>query len=274
MNSDKGMGSSGKKVRRFNEYMDHLLENRKKEVIKEDLINEFNIRNGQGLTSPSTLTTTEETRLLMEYMDRANLFHISKRDEKRGKVLTLRKFFKSKRNQQVEVYSKCGTKPLYTEGKVSTIGRDFVMLTNLKERIWIPYSAIESANIPYGIPNYSNTHQHYLYDNNLRNKLLFNFGETVSKRDTLKQQFFEESLQSNLDSWKNTWVEIYLDEQIKKVGRIAESKDKKLTLSFFGRLEDIEINQIKFAETVRVLCVFSYVMKTLRKTKENNSNIW
>lgn len=265
---DKGIGTSGKKVRRFNDYMDHLLETRKKEVIKEDIINEFNIRNGQGLTSPTTLTTTEETRMLMEYMDRANLFHIAKRDEKRGKVLTLRKFFKSKRNQQVEVYSKCGTEPVYTEGKVSTIGRDFVMLTNLKERIWIPYSAIESANIPYGIPNYSNTHQNYIYDNNLRNKLLYNLGETVSKREALKQLFFEETLQTNLNSWRDTWVEIHLDDDDKKIGRIIESKDKKLTLRFFGRIEDIEIKQVKFVGTVRVLSVFSHIMKTLTNTRK------
>ena len=82
------------------------------------------------------------------------------------------------------------------------------MLTNLKKRIWIPYTAIESATIPFGFPSYSNTHQHFIYDNQLQQKLVLQFGETVAKREALIQQFFEESLQTNLNSWKGMWVEV------------------------------------------------------------------
>lgn len=245
----------------LDEYTKKLLEQRQKEQIKVDIINEFNSKNGYGLTSPTTSTTTEETRLLMEYIDRANMFNILKHDEKRGKLLKLRKFFKSKRNQQVEIYLKIGTEATYREGKVSTIGRDFVMLTNLRERMWIPYSVIESANIPFGIPNYSNTHQHYLFDNNLRKKLLHQFGETVSKRDLLKQQFFEESLQTNLDSWKETWVAIYLDETNKKIGKIHSVKDSNLELRFFGEEMSLKISEVKFIETIRLFSLIRHFYK-------------
>ena len=248
----------------LNEYRKELLERVERETPKEDIINEFNVRKGQGITSPTTPSTTEETRLLMEYIDRANVFNLSERDEKRGKVLKLRKFFKMKRNQQVEVYAKCGTESLYKVGKVSTIGRDFVMLTTLKERMWIPYSVIESANIPYGIPNYSNTHQHFLYDNNLRNKLVHQFGETVAKRDLLKQQFFEESIQTNLEAWKDTWVAVYLDSEEKKLGKISSCKDGKLVLSFFGECLHINLVDLKYIETIRLLTIFTHVFKRMK----------
>ena len=257
-------GNSTKKLH-LNEYTEKLLEQRKKEQVKENLINEFNIKNGFGLTSPTTSTTTEETRLLMEYIDRANMFNISKHDEKRGKLIKLRKFFKSKRNQQVEIYFKIGIKPYYKEGKVSTVGRDFVMITNLRERMWIPYSVIESANIPFGIPNYSNTHQHYLFDNNLRKKLLHQFGETVSKRDVLKQQFFEESLQTNLDSWKETLVAVYLDENTKKIGKIRHVDATNLDLLFFGEDISLKMSKVKFIETLRLFSLISHFYKTLSR---------
>lgn len=251
----------------LNEYRKELLERLKREPPKEDIINEFNVRDGKGITSPTTASTTEETRLLMEYIDRANLFNISERDKKRGKFLKLRKFFKSKRNQQVEVYAKCGEDSIYKVGKVSTIGRDFVMLTNLKERMWIPYSVIESANIPYGIPNYSNTHQHFLYDNNLRYKLVYQFGDTVSKRDLLKQQFFEESLQTNLETWKETWVIVSLNHKTKKVGKIVNCEQNSLVLTFFGENFHVNLNEIKYIETTRLFTLFSHVFRRFSRNQ-------
>ena len=58
------------------------------------------------------------------------------------------------------------------------------------------------------MPTYSNTHQHHIYDNQLQQKLVLRFGETIAKRDALVQQFFEESIRTNLHSWKGTWVEV------------------------------------------------------------------
>ena len=267
MKEDKST-KKGKKIY-FNDYKKELIERKMSEVVKTDIINEFNIRNGKGLTSPTSGTTTEESRLLTDYIDKANIFTISKQDVRRGKNLKLRKFLKSKRNQQVEIYSKCGSESRYKEGKVSTIGRDFVMLTNLKERVWIPYSTIESANNPFGIPTYSNTHQHYLYDNQLRKKLIQQFGETVAKRDVLIQQFYEESMQTNLDSWKDTWVVVHLNEILKKVGKIVSSKDDILHIAFFGKEEHMNLKDVQYVETIRLLTLFTYMFKHSEKKHKN-----
>ncbi|MBM6618201.1 hypothetical protein JR050_11080 [Bacillus sp. RD4P76] len=254
----------------LNEYTQIILDKRKIEVEKVDPINELNTQKGNGLTSPTTSTTTEETRLLMDYIDKSNLFTISKADQTKGRILKLRKFFKSKRNQQVEIYVTRGNKTIYKEGKVNTIGRDFVMLTNLKERTWIPYSVIISANIPTGIPNYSNTHQHILFDNNLRKKLLHSFGETVANREVLKQLFFEESLQTNLESWKETWVELHLEDQTKKVGKIVYSQNKKLKIASFREQLEIPLCQIEYIETLRL---FTIVSHSLRQFKSKNQEM-
>lgn len=246
---------------RLNEYVENLLEQRKKEVIKEDIINEINLKKGEGLTSPTSDSTKEDTRLYMEYQIRSNVFNISKHSEERGKILKLRRFFKLKRNQQVEVFSKWGEEPLYTEGKVTAIGRDFVMLTNLKDRIWIPYRAIETANIPFGVPNYSNSHQNFMYDNDFRNRLIFTFGETVAKRDVLKQYFFEESLRTNLQSWQGTWVELLVKDGKKKTGRINSLKDKSLTLTHFRKQEYIALEDIQYMKTIRLLTILKNTLQ-------------
>lgn len=250
---------------RFNEYVQDLLEQREKEVIKEDIINEVNLKKGEGLTSPTTEATKEESRLYTEYMIRSNVFNIAKHSEERGKILKLRRFFKLKRNQQVEIYSKWREEPIYTEGKVTAIGRDFVMLTNLKSRIWIPYQAIETANIPFGVPNYSNSHQNFMYDNDFRNKLTFKFGETVSRRDILKQYFFEESLQTNLRSWQGTWIELLLKDGERKTGKIDSSKNKMLILNAFHKKEYIALDDIQYVKNIRILTIFKIMLQAFAR---------
>ncbi|TKD71047.1 hypothetical protein [Pseudalkalibacillus hwajinpoensis] len=258
-----------KKTIRLPEYTKELLEKRKQEVVKDDIFNHAGGRKDERLTSPTTSTTTEETRLFMEYMSLTNLQNIARTDEEKGKYLTLKKFFKSKRNQQVEVYSKSGVKDkIYTEGKVSAIGRDFVMLTNLRERIWLPYNYIEAANIPFGIPNYSNSHQHYIYDNDLRTKLLRNFGETVSKREILRQQFYEETLQTNLNSWNETWVDVYLSDGTRKKGRITNSTEGKLSLHFSMKDGVVKLHDIQLIKTLRFFQVTAFLFKKVLKVIE------
>lgn len=235
---------------RLDEFREKLIEERKNEAIHESIENEFNIKAGRGITSPTGDMTTEELRLFIEYMDVKNVMSVSKYDESKRQALLLKKFLKTKRNQQVEVYSKNGNQSLYTEGKVTAIGRDFAMLTNLKDRIWIPYKAIVNTNIPYGIPNYSNSHQHFIYDNDLRNKLVRNFGKTVSKRDVLVQQFYEESIETNLDSWKGTLVEVFCGEE-RKVGKIVRCQIGSLSLDRFRQKENVAIESISFVRTIR-----------------------
>lgn len=235
----------------FDDYVKKLLQKRDEEEIKEDIYNEFHRIQGGGLSSPTTAMTMEETRLFNEYIERANLFTISEWSKQRGKALKLRSFFTSKRFQQVEILVKGSTTVEYLEGKVSAVGRDFVMLTNLQRRIWVPYEVIESANIPYGVPHYSHTHHHILFDNDLRRKLLTQFGATVARRETLKQQFFQEKLQTNLHTWKDSLVTVYFDDNKKEMGKISGSQANKLYVTFFGDMKEISLDQVIYIKTIR-----------------------
>ncbi|WP_456271057.1 hypothetical protein [Bacillus sp. AK031] len=252
------------KIRR-DDYIKKLLQERESELVEMDVINQRNLSRGEGLTSPASAVSTEETRILMEYMEQQNLFNLTSTNENRRKVLTLKKFFKKKRNQQVEVYSCSGQEVLYTEGKVSAIGRNFVMLSNLKDRFWIPYHAIKSANIPYGIPNYSNTHQHYIYDNDLRKKLLLQFGETVSKKEELFQQFCEDSIQSNLQTWKGARVEVKTAEEGGDfTGKILEAKENQLFLKHSKDTIAIALEDITYIRSLRFLHMAKKFFKNSR----------
>lgn len=247
------MDDRSKERIRFDAYVERLLEEREKEEISSSIIYDGNEE--KGLTSPISNVTKEETRLFMAYQEHSNLFNVAKHKKKDAKILKLRMFFKTKRHQQVEVYSLWGQKPLYTEGKVSTIGRDFVTITNLKERVWIPYEAIQTANIPFGIPNYSNTHQNFMYDNDLRHKLLQQFGETVSKRDVLKRQFFEESFRTNLSTWEETWLEMMRTDGSKLTGKLMKSGDE-LIIKNYGKEERVALSDVCYINTARWLTIF------------------
>ncbi|OMP66686.1 hypothetical protein [Domibacillus epiphyticus] len=233
---------------RLDEYIPVLLEKRRNEDKSQNEIFETS----DGITSPTGAGPTEEIRIFNEYMEQANLLNITNAAPEKRKPLMLKRFFKMKRNQQVIIYSKNGNRTIQTLGKVSAIGRDFVMITNLKERIWIPYHAIESANIPTGVPNFSNTHQHFIYDNNLKQKLLSNFGETVSKRDTLIQLFYEEPLFTNLQSWKSLWLEVQtVKENVH--GKVHGADPQKLRISFFNEKMEVKIENITSIHSIRFL---------------------
>lgn len=250
---------------RFNEYVKKLLKNRKKEMIHKNEKKSSDLNMEIGLPSPTSAVSSEETRILMEYMGQSNLFNLIAADQSKRKVLTLKKFFRMKRNQQVEVYTNHGDEVIYTEGKVTAIGRDFVTLSNLKHRIWIPFHSISSANTPYGYPNYSNSHQNYLYDNNLRKKLLLNFGETVARKDELIQQFCEESLQTNLQTWKNSWIEVRINESEKVSGKIIEVEKDELVMKTSKNDVRVPIGAIKYIQSLRLLQVTRNVVNRLEK---------
>lgn len=208
-------------------------------------------------SSPTSAVSPEETKLLTEYISQQNLFKIARFDEARRKPLMLKRFFKMKRNQQVVVSSLgTGDNERTTEGKVSAVGRDFVMLTNLKTRIWIPYTAISSATIPFGYPTYSNTHQHYLYDNHLQQKLVLQFGETVAKKDALIQQFFEETLVTSLTTWEGSRVEVVTAHEALS-GRIAKTAEGRVIVHSTKEDKDILVSEIRFVSLHRVSPVWS-----------------
>ena len=215
-----------------------------------------------SFSSPTSAVSEEETRILTEYIAQKNLFKVTNLDESRRKPLVLKQFFKMKRNQQVVVSSIIGeANPVTTEGKVATIGRDFVMLTDLKKRIWIPYSAIQSATIPFGFPTYSNTHQHFIYDNNLQQKLVLQFGETVAKKDVLIRQFFEETLQTNLHFWKGIWIEIRTADNI-FFGKIKSVTKTDVILGLPKKKESvIPLNKICYVSTIGMIPLWRKVLK-------------
>lgn len=215
-----------------------------------------------SFSSPTSAVSEEETRILSEYIAQKNLFKVTSQDESRRKVLFLKQFFKMKRNQQVVVSFVIEKDiPLTTEGKVATIGRDFVMLTDLKKRLWIPYRAIQSATIPFGFPTYSNTHQHFIYDNNLQQKLVLQFGETVAKKDVLIRQFFEESLQTNLHFWKGIWVETRTADNI-FFGKIGSATKADLILQLSKKkVSVIPLNEIRFVSTIGIISLWKKVLK-------------
>ncbi|WP_019413652.1 hypothetical protein [Paenisporosarcina sp. TG20] len=217
----------------------------------------------QAFSSPTSAVSSEETRILTEYINQKNLFHVTNQDETRRKPLVLKQFFKMKRNQQVVVSSVVENDvTVKIEGKVATIGRDFVMITDLQKRIWIPFTAIGSATIPFGFPTYSNTHQHFIYDNQLQQKLVLKFGETVSKKEALKQQFFEETLQTNLDSWGGMWVEVKTADR-NVFGKILETTKKELILTFFKTESIIPLHEIRHVSTMRFYFLWKNVLKSM-----------
>lgn len=237
---------------RLAEYIEMLLERRKKEEIKKDPVNH---RDGT-FSSPPGAAGTEEIRIFNEYKEQANLLRVIEAAPEKKKPFLLKRFFKMKRNQQVEVFITEGEEAVQILGKVNAVGRDFVMLTNLKDRIWLPYHSIISANIPSGIPTYSNSHQYYFYDNNLKQKLVTNFGQTVSKRDALIQQFYEETLRTNLLSWSGTWVKIQTIHGI-HYGRISNVKNQTLELSFVKGKLNITLDEIVYVKSLRFLFFIS-----------------
>lgn len=237
---------------RLDQYVQELREKLSQEVMREDPENEWNLKLGKGISSPASELPAEELKMLQQSIHGQNLLYLGESLPHRKKELVLRKFFRHKRNQQIEVYSKSKGKSLQTLGKVRAAGRDFVVLTTLTDRIWIPFSAIHSANVPYGLPDLSNTHQHLVIDDNLRHKLITQFGQTVSNKDVLVQQFFEESLETNMQTWKGTRVEIDVGDQT-LAGKVLRSKDGLLTIKSFNTEQTISLKEITYIKTVRFL---------------------
>ena len=207
-------------------------------------------------TSPASSLPLHELKMLQEYIHGANLQNLGAILPNSKKQLILIKFFKMKKNQLVEVYSRNGEEVIHTIGKVNTVGRNFVMLKTLFTRIWIPYVAIHSAKSPFGIPDVPNVHQHNVIDAELRRKLLQNFGEVVSGKEVLRQQFYEELLETNLKSWKRTNLTIYADKVIK--GQVNEVILGKISLKNASQKE-IPIMKINYTKQARLISFFQQI---------------
>ncbi|WP_035178012.1 hypothetical protein [Alkalihalobacterium bogoriense] len=254
---------------RLDEYVEKLWEQRNKERVNESSENLVRLKNGEGLSSPGSDLPAEELKLVQQHIHRSNLFQLSKALPNKKKELILRKFFKHKRNQQVEVFIHSDpNNPIHIVGKVNTIGRDFVTLTTLKDRIWLPYSNIESANVPYGLPEVSSTHQHFAYDEELRNKLITRFSETVISKDVLLQQFFEETLETNLQTWKGTNVKV-ITQDTTYSGKIVQSKDGIVELKRRGQ---IPLSEIKVLKTIRLSTMLMGFFRSKSHIRKEDNN--
>ncbi len=204
--------------------------------------------------------------MLQEYIHGVNLQNLGSHLPNYKKQMMLLKFFKHKKNQQVEVFSRNGDEVIHTIGKVNIVGRNFVMIKTLFTRIWIPYHAIHSAKTPFGIPDLPSGHQHVIYDEELRRKLLTNFGDTVSSKEILKQQFFEESLDTNLKTWQGTRFTIYADKLMK--GKLEKVLKEKISIK--SKIEhEISINKINYLKQGRLVSFFQRLFSnSFKKGKE------
>ena len=207
-------------------------------------------------TSPASSLPLHELKMLQEYIHGVNLQNLGTKLPQSKKQMILMKFLKMKKNQLVEVYSRNGEEVIHTIGKVNTVGRNFVMLKTLFTRIWIPYAAIHSAKSPFGIPDVPNVHQHNVIDTELRRKLLQNFGEVVSGKEVLRQQFYEELLETNLKSWKRTNLTIYADKRIK--GQVYDISTGKISLKKASQKE-IPIMKINYIKQARLISFFQRI---------------
>ncbi|WP_226641870.1 hypothetical protein [Mesobacillus subterraneus] len=246
---------------RHSDYLKNLLEERRHEDKKIDPIHEV----GDHITSPPSATSLEENKIISEYLEQKNLQTLANAVPEFKKPLILKKFFKMKRNQEVIVYidHKANIKEIC--GKVNAIGRDFVTLTNLKERIWIPYNSIRSANSPSGVPTYESEHQNFIYDNDLKRKLITDFGETVVKREVLIQQFFEESLKGNLERYQGVWVKAVLPDQT-VIGKITSVCEECILLHSYGSKKEIAISDLTYICSARLFTQMLLMGKNMIKS--------
>lgn len=211
------------------------------------------LKKNEQYTSPASSLPLYELKMLQDYIHGVNLQNLRNSLPKYQKHLMLLKFFKHKRNQLVEVFSRNNENVIHTVGKVKTIGRDFVMLETLFSRFWIPYDSIQSAKTPFGIPDVPSSHQHVIYDEELRNKLLTDFGNTVSGKETLRQQFYDELLETNLKVWQGTKLLLYENTLIK--GRVMKAEKGKLFIN--NPLSPvIPIKNINYVKQYRISAFF------------------
>ncbi|MBM7693054.1 hypothetical protein JOC77_002493 [Peribacillus deserti] len=210
---------------RLNEYAKQLWSEREREILKSNVELELDAKAGGGLTSTFE-GSYEEIKAVQNFMHSQNLMNIGKALPQRKKVLYLKNFLSERRNQQVEIFYRVSSEAEWLSGRVVVVGRDFTVLVSKGDRYWLPYSSIELARIPSGYPDTDYSHTNIIYDNDIRNSLLLNFGKTVSEKETLKQIFYEETLATNLRTWQGVRVTVWSDEK-ELSGKIQETSDSE-----------------------------------------------
>ena len=203
-------------------------------------------------SSPVSSLPLYELKMLQEYIHNGNLQNLGKSLPLYKKNMMLLKFFKHNRNQQVEVYSKQQEINTRIVGRVFAIGRDFVIVKMLFQHIWIPYYTIHSTKTPFGAPNLSNSHQHVNWDEDSRRKVMTQFGKEVSEKKDLRQQFFDQTLITNLRYRKGTNIKIFTETAVIS-GTLVDVKNNSLYLKRFGKEEKVAIQQIQLIKQARFI---------------------
>jgi ribosome maturation factor RimP len=245
-------------------------------------LNESEVENSKNpsqqkieLTSPHSAMSDEELRVFLPYMHGRNAFLVTEKIPERKKNLMLRIFLRSKRNQYVEVKQKYEKNKIEFQkentGKVTAVGRDFVMLTTVRKKRWLPFTYIESANVLSGFPDYTNSYSQVYYDNDLKKKLRTQFATTVASKDELIQQFYEETLFTNLKKWRGTNVLIATVQNDFLYGKLSSISENSLTITSLTFKNEIPLSSIVMMETVSPMKTLFYVIKNIRNRRSINS---
>lgn len=139
------------------------------------------------------------------------------------------------------------------------------MVRTLLTRIWIPYRAIHSAKSPFGLPDMPGSHQNVVIDEELRRKLLTNFAVTVAEKQTLRQQFFEELLLTNMKSWVGTKLTIHTSTIFD--GKLHGVEQGKLKF----KENEIAISKIAYMKQGRILSFLEKILKKIKIPSFHNS---
>ena len=251
---------------RLDEYRTLLWKEREQEVLKKSAENEIDLLETSTLSSPFE-GPYEEIKIVQEYMTNKNILMIAQAMPHKKKILYLKGFFKERRNQQVEVYYRIGREAKWLTGRVLAVGRDFVSINVYGERYWLSYQAIEVARIPAGFPDTDYSHTNIIYDNDLKQSLLLHFGEVVSKKETLKQIFYEDTLKTNLETWKGTNVTVWFGDTSLHGKLDIGAAENEITLQSRKNCVDIQVDTIL---VVKIRSSLSSIKEFFKKKKRGN----
>ncbi|MFI2859163.1 hypothetical protein ACH6EH_18865 [Paenibacillus sp. JSM ZJ436] len=189
-----------------------------------------------NFSSSSSPLPLHELKVLQEYIHQQNIQIIGNVNPKRRKDIMLSQFFKTHKTQTVKVIRKSSL--LGDQGliaKTEAVGRDFVILTTLLRRYWLPFQAIVSAEQPFDQANVPHQpHQQVVYDDELKQKIMLCFGKTVGQKEFLKQQFFDQTFAGHLKVLLNNRLTVETDTQREKV-KLTEVGTKGITMLHQGK---------------------------------------
>lgn len=204
-------------------------------------------------SSPASPLPSHELKILQEFIHHQNVQIIGEINPSRRKEIMLSNFFKSHRNQTVKIRIQCREQWKEILAKTDAVGRDFVILTTLLTKYWIPFRTIDTAEQPYDQVNIPHQqHQQVVYDEELKQKILLQFGKTVSQKDFLKQQFFEQTLVGHMRSFIKNKV-IVETQRSRTRGKLMDVNEHEIQLKDTESCSSIEWKDMLWIEKQRFM---------------------